>query len=1103
MKKLTKYYCYSILILGLVLSLSVSAQKSKKEEAEEAEKHLLDTLSMSGLKFRSVGPALTSGRISDFAINPEKPTEYYVATSSGGVWKTVNSGTTYEPIFDGQASYSIGVITLDPNNSSVVWVGTGENNNQGSVAYGDGVYKSVNGGKNWENMGLKTSEHIGSIVIDPRNSNVVYVAAIGPLWNEGGERGLYKTTDGGENWENILEISEHTGINEVHMDPRNPDILYATAFQRRRHVFTYLGGGPESAIYKSVDGGENWEKIHTGIPSGDLGRIGLTISPANPDIIYAIIEAQGNKSGVYRSTNQGASWEKRGSYSTSGNYYQEIVADPQNPDKLFAMDTWLHHSVDGGKTFSRSGENTKHVDNHCIWINPENTDHWLVGCDGGIYETWDAAKTWSFKPNLPVTQFYKVAIDDSKPFYYIYGGTQDNFSLGGPSRTITAHGIMNSDWFITHGGDGFESQIDPFNPDIVYAQSQYGVLVRYDRKSGEELGIQPKPMKGEKAYRWNWDAPLIASPHKEGRIYFAANKLFKSEDRGNSWEAISEDLTQQIDRNTLKVMGRVWGIDAIAKNRSTSPYGTIVALSESPIDPDLLYVGTDDGLIQMTEDGGTNWRTIDNIPGAPERSYVNSLYASQHDENVVYALFNHHKYGDFKPYVFKSTDKGNSWTSISANLPERGSTYAIEEDHEKAGLLFIGTEFGVFFTADGGQYWKQMKSGVPTIAVRDLAIHKENNDLILGTFGRGFYVLDDYSVLRELTDWSGGEEDQLFAVREALSYEYSMPLGLPGKSFQGDSYYSGDNLGSVAMFTYYVGTDIQSLEKQRQKAESKALKAEQEVAYPAYDALVAETRENDPQLVFTIRDGANNVIRKLTKSPAKGIQRITWDLRYAPKNPISLNASSFYNPFAGKREGTLVLPGTYTVSLAKVIRGEVSEIGEPVSFEVKSLNNTTLPAEDRMEKVAFQREVTELYRTYQGAQRTVSDIRNQLKHIRQAIVVAETPITDLLQDVDEVEDKLYEIGLSLSGDRVKATLDIDQVPPIGSRIGGLMYEQYYSTASPTETHREVYNIANESFKPVLEELAKVTDELMPSLQKKLEAVGAPYTPGRRVEYGNE
>ncbi|MDH3652573.1 MAG: glycosyl hydrolase, partial [Saprospiraceae bacterium] len=673
----------------------------------------------------------------------------------------------------------------------------------------------------------------------------------------------------------MLSLDEHTGVNDIVMDPRNPNVLYATAYQRRRHVFTYLGGGPGSAIYKSVDGGGTWEKACEGLPEGDLGRIGMSISPANPEIIYAIVEAQ-EEGGLYRSTNRGASWHKRGDFSTSGNYYQEIIADPINPDMLYAMDTWMKVSVDGGKTFKNVGEDYKHVDNHCIWINPEDTDHLLVGCDGGIYETWDAGKHWQFKANLPVTQFYKVAVDNAQPFYFIYGGTQDNFSLGGPSRSISGNGIANDEWFITHGGDGFESQVDPENPNIVYAQSQHGVLVRYDKLNGEELGIQPKPRDGEDAYRWNWDAPLEVSNHRAGRIYFAANKVFRSDDRGHSWEVISDDLTQQINRNELKVMDRVWSIDAVRKNLSTSLYGTIVAFSESPREENLLYIGTDDGVVQVTENGGGTWRKV-MVPGAPTRSYVNEVLASHHDANVVYAAFNHHKFGDFKPYLFKSSDRGNTWENISNNLPIRGSIYAIEEDHIDGDLLFIGTEFGVFFSNDGGSEWKQLKGGLPTIAVRDIAIQERENDLVLGTFGRGFYVLDDYSALRNLKSGDLEMEAKLLSVRNAKSWEWSYPYGLPGKSFQGDDFYQGENLGPVAIFTYFLKEKIETKKEARQKAEKDLVKENKDVSYPTYDDLIAEVTEEKPKIYFTVKNSNGEIIRKLSTTPKEGVQRITWD----------------------------------------------------------------------------------------------------------------------------------------------------------------------------------------------------------------------------------
>lgn len=1105
MYKKFNYILLSAFLLLLITPFQADAQKrNKKKKAEETEEktYPLDKLGTSGLRFREVGPALTSGRIADFAMHPQRPYEYYIATASGGVWKTNNAGTTYTPIFDAQGSYSIGDVTLAPSNPNVVWVGTGENNNQRSVAYGDGVYKSNDGGATWQHMGLKTSEHIGKILIHPTDENTVYVAAMGPLWNKGGERGVYKTVDGGKTWNLVLEIDEHTGVSDIVMDPRNPDILYAATHQRARHVFTYLGGGPGSAIYKTTDGGQNWEKRNAGLPNVDLGRIGLAISPANPDKLYAIVEAAQGKSGFFRSTDGAASWHKQSGKVTSGNYYQEIIADPIDENTVYCMDTWMSVTRDGGKTFNGVGEMFKHVDNHCIWVDPTNNSHWVAGCDGGIYETWDAAATWDYKANLPITQFYKVAVDNDKPFYNIYGGTQDNNSIGGPARTTKSSGINNSDWFITHGGDGFESQVDPNNPDIVYSQSQYGVLVRYDRKSGEEVGIQPKERKNENAYRWNWDAPLQVSNHVNNRLYFAANKVFRSDDRGNSWEVISDDLTRQLNRNELEIMDRVWSMEAVAKNRSTSPYGTIVALSESPLNKNLIAIGTDDGLIQITENGGESWRKIDDIAGVPARTYVNAVYMSHHDENVIYAAFNHHKYGDFKPYLFKSSDKGNTWTNISNNLPERGSVYSIEEDHIDKNLLFCGTEFGVFFTPNGGQRWKQLRAGVPTIAVRDIAIQRRENDLVLGTFGRGFYVLDDYAALRNMTDEAMEQEAALFAVRDAWMYEESSPLGLPKKAFQGDSYYMGENLGPVAMFTYYIKDVEQSLKKQRRKQEAADAKEGKGNPYPTYDELKAEREELPTQLIFTIKDTNGKVVRKLKRSPSKGINRITWDMRYAHKDPISLRKSSGYNPYAGKSEGTLVVPGKYTVEMAITENGKMRSLVAPIAFNVKALDNTVLPATDKQAKVDFQREVAELSRSIQGAQHLLREMNNKMSHIQEAIWLVEQPIEGLQEDVNAINKKLKDIATNLYGDNVKTKLDIDQPPSPATRIGWIEYEQKHSTAAPTQTHKNSFAIAKEEFEPILKQLQQIATQDIERLEQKLEDADAPYTPGRAIKMLN-
>ena len=1078
--------------LLLIFSNTLFALNDKTKSKDDP----LDKINLSGLNWRSVGPSLTSGRISDIAVNPNNIFEYYVATSAGGVWKTINSGIDYTPVFDNEGSYSIGCVSIDPNNSNVIWVGSGENNNQRSVSYGDGVYKSIDGGDTWKNMGLKSSEHIGKIIIDPNNSNIIYVAAIGPLWSKGGERGLYKSIDGGINWSLILYIDENTGVNDVIIDPRNTDILYASSFQRRRHVFTYVGGGPGSGMHKSEDGGKNWIKINTGLPTEEIGRIGLTISPANPEYIYAIVEAANGKGGFYRSLNKGASWKRQSSHSTSGNYYQEIIADPVDPNRVFSMDTWMTVTNDGGKTFNKVGEDFKHVDNHSIWINPNNNGHWLVGSDGGIYETFDNANSWDFKENLPVTQFYKVAVDNAKPFYNIYGGTQDNFSIGGPSRVKTAHGITNQDWFITHGGDGFESQVDPENPNIVYAQSQYGWLVRFDKLSGEEVGIKPVPRKGELEYKWNWDAPLAVSKHKSGRLYFAANKVFKSDDYGNSWDVISNDLSRKINRNELKVYDRVLSMDAVAKNGSTSPYGTIVSLSESPIDPNLIAVGTDDGLIQISKNGGQSWFKVDNISGVPENSYTNSIYLSKHDINVMYVAFNHHKYGDFQPYIYKTSNLGDTWKSISNNLPERGSVYSIEEDHIDKDLIFCGTEFGVYFSPNAGQRWRALDNGLPTIAVRDIAIQERENDLILGTFGRGFYILDDYSSLRSIENSLKESESSIFSIRDALMWEKSMPLGLPGKAFQGDNFYSATNLDPVAMITYYHNKDFQSLKSKRQKLEKKLIENNNDVSYPTYDDLDKETNEFKSKLVFVIKNSEGLVVKKVFRTPKKGVQRFEWDLRYEEKSPISFANTSFYNPFAGISEGTLVNPGTYTVEMDLFDGISSINISKPTSFSVISLESSSMPALNRTEKVNFQRAVSMLEGKMLESANILSEAKSKIKYFKEAIKIVEAPLGELSVLIKSVENKIKDISIRFYGNTIKSKLDIEQIPTAYSRLTSILYEQKYSTSAPTNTHIESFEIANEEFTTIYIEVKSLVKIDIKEIENKLKILEAPHTPGR-------
>ena len=871
-----------------------SAQKAaaqppeQEKENKEAPADPMSSGTFEGLKLRLIGPAMISGRVLAIAVDPENHAHYYIAAASGGVWKTENDGITWTPVFDGEGSYSIGTVVLDPKDSGVVWVGSGESNSQRSVGYGDGVYRSEDGGKSWTNMGLKKSEHIGRIAIDPRNSNIVFVAAEGPLWGPGGDRGLYKTTDGGKTWKNVLHISENTGVVDVAIDPVEPNVMYAATYQRRRHVWTLIDGGPESALYKSTDGGENWNKLKSGLPTEEMGRIGLAISPADHNVVYATIEAANKAGGVFRSKDRGATWEKRNPFNQTAMYYSQIFADPKNVDRVYVANFNIMVSDDGGKTVTKLPSKSKHVDNHVIWIDPGNTDHYLVGCDGGVYESYDRAANWEYKSNLPLGQFYDVAVDNALPFYNVYGGTQDNNNLGGPSRTTSASGITNADWFITQGGDGFRTQVDPEDPNTIYTEYQEGALTRYDKLTGERTGIAPQELKEGDLYRWDWDSPLIISPHSHTRLYYAANKVFRSDDRGDTWQIVSPDLTRQIDRNSLPVMGRVWEPDAVAKNASTSFYGNIVVLSESPKKEGLIYAGTDDGLIQVTEDGGSNWRKLDKFPGVPDTTYVSRIAASNHDAGTVYAAFENHKNADFKPYLLKSTDAGHTWGSIAGNLPENGPVLAFAEDPVNPNLLFVGTEFGCYFTIDGGKKWVQLKGNFPTIAVRDLVIQARESDLVVGTFGRSIYILDDIRPLRDLKPEELSAPG-LLAVRDAVVYHESTPYGDKGKSHLGETFYTGDNPPFGATITYYLKDKLKTKKDLRHDAEKEAAKKNKSVPYPTPDELRAEAEEEPPAVLLTISDENGQPLRILSGPTGAGMHRMTWDLRYsapvlAPEN---------------------------------------------------------------------------------------------------------------------------------------------------------------------------------------------------------------------------
>jgi photosystem II stability/assembly factor-like uncharacterized protein len=1098
-----------VLVPTALFSLSPAVAKTGKRanHAAQAEQHekedVLSAKTFAGLELRSIGPAVTSGRVTDFAVDPSHPERFYVAAASGGVWRTVNDGTTWTPVFDDQGAYSIGCLALDPSNPHTLWVGTGENNSQRSVSWGDGVYRSDDDGKNWTTMGLKHSEHIGRIVVDPRDSSVVYVAAQGPLWTSGGDRGLYKTTDGGATWTCVLSISENTGVNEVWIDPRNPDVLYATAYQRRRHVWTLIDGGPESAIYKSTDAGKTWRKVDKGLPKVDLGRIGLAVSPADPDVIYAIVEAADDKGGVFRSDNRGESWDKRSDYmSTSPQYYNELVADPEDVDTVYAMDTWMHVSHDGGKTFTRVGEKSKHVDNHALWIERSNPAHLLAGCDGGVYESRDRAATWEFKANLPITQFYRVDVDDAQPFYNVYGGTQDNNTLGGPSRTKNVNGILDADWFVVTGGDGFVARVDPKDPDVVYGESQYGGLVRFDRRSGEEVDIQPQEDKAEAPNRWNWDSPVIVSPHDHTRLYVASQRVYRSDNRGDTWREISGDLSRHIDRDTLKVMGRVWPTDAVAKSDSTSFYGNVVALAESAKVEGLLYAGTDDGLVQVTEDAGEHWRKVEAFPGVPPMTYVAGLTPSVHDADTVYATFDNHKNGDFKPYVLKSTDRGRTWTSIVGNLPKTEVAYTLREDPGDASLLFLGCEFGLYFSADAGVDWVKLTGGMPTIAVRDIAVQSREHDLALATFGRGFYILDDYTPLRGITREKLGTEALLFPVRDALAYIEAQPLGGRHKSFQGDALYTADNPPFGATFTYYLKDTLETAKERRHDAEKEAAKKGETPHFPTIDELRAEEREAKPEIVLTVSDPAGNVVREVAGPVKKGFHRVAWDLRFPPATPASLKKPSLL-PWDFVPRGPLVAPGEYRVTLAKRVAGVTTPLAAPLEFKVVPLNLNALAAHDREALLGFEHKVARLQRAALGARDLVRDTAKQLDLIRAALTNVAGPSTELLDATDALTTALGDLRARLTGDDVRAKHNVPATPGIVDRVQRIVDSEWSSTSAPTDTQRTSYAVAADEFTDVLARLRKLVDVDLKALNATLEKVGAPWTPGRVPEWTKE
>lgn len=1066
------------ILLGLLALTLTFAAKAQEEETPSP----WDAKNFEGLKMRSVGPAFMAGRIADIAIHPDDESTWYVAVGSGGVWKTENAGTTWSTIFDDQSVFSTGCITIDPSNPSTVWLGTGENVGGRHVGYGDGIYRSADGGKKWKNMGLPDSEHISKIIVHPSNSHVVWVAVQGPLWSSGGERGFYKTTDGGETWTRTLGNDEWTGVTDIVIDPRNPDHLYAATWDRHRTIAAYLGGGPGTGLHRSTDGGDTWEKLKVGLPEGNMGKIGLAISPQNPDVLYAAIELNQREGGVYQSTDRGSTWTKQSdavSGATGPHYYQELYASPHKEGRIYLMDVRVQISEDGGKTFRRMNEKSKHSDNHAMAFKMSDPDYLLFGTDGGMYESHDLGENWRFFANMPITQFYKLAVDDTEPFYNIYGGTQDNNTQGGPSRTDDYQGIQNSDWKVVLFADGHQPATEPGNPDIMYAQWQQGALTRIDMSTGQVIGIQPYAGEGEKHERYNWDAPILVSSHKPTRIYHGSYRLWQSDDRGDNWTAISGDLTRDQNRMELDIMGRTQSYDNAWDLYAMSTFNTITSIAESPHDENVIYIGTDDGLMHRTDDMGANWTKMEvsSISGVPATAYVNDIKVDLYDPNTVYAAFDNHKHGDLNPYLFKSTNKGKSWTSLTESLPEKTTVWRIVQDHEQENLLFIATEFGIYFSVNGGTQWTMIKGGVPTISFRDLTIQRRENDLVGASFGRSFYVFDDMSVFREITEEGLAEEAQLFPTRKAWWYIQRPDLSFgKGQGSQGTGHYLSDNPPFGAVFTYHLAEGYKTAKDSRAETEKEQNKAGEDVSFPGYDQLDAEANEMPARVWLEVADANGNLVRRVNAPTAKGFHRVAWDLRLPPMEVVSKGTEKI-----SENSGLLVSPGTYQVRLMKETAEGLTALSEFRSFEVVPLHEKGAlenPLADQTEQ--FHNNVEKLDLEASVLRKDKSALEEQIKALGIAMAYVRSSEGDLTADYRILRDDYYTFKSRVDGSPAKNKIGEKQPPTIGDRMGNLEMVLYRSTYGPTgQALKTIALIEKEmgELKTILEKLENRADAM--------------------------
>jgi photosystem II stability/assembly factor-like uncharacterized protein len=1034
----------AVALIALVSILSFAPVKVQPIAQAQSSAGRLNESVYKSLQFRSIGPAIMGGRIDDFAVVESNLSVIFAATASGGVWKTVNNGVTWEPVFDHEAVSSIGDIAIAPSNSGIVWVGTGEANNRQSSSWGDGVYKSTDGGKTWANVGLKDSHHIGRIVIHPQNPDIVYVAAVGRLWGANPERGLFKTTDGGKTWTNTKFINEDTGFIDVAMDSADPNTLYAAAYQRRRTPFGFNGGGPHSGLYKTTDGGATWARLTAGLPEGDAGRIGIDVYRKDPKIVYVTYENA--KGGVFRSEDKGATWKKVNDLNPRPSYYSQIRIDPNNDQRLYVMGAQMYTSDNGGKTFVPNPFMRIHGDYHAMWINPANSNHLIVGSDGGVNFSYDKGKTWDYVNTIPLGQFYEVGFDFRQP-YWIYGGLQDNGSWGAPMMTLTVNGLSNDEWIRVGGGDGFYTQVDPKDPNTVYVESQNGNIQRLNLATGEAKFIKPQPEEGSgERYRFDWNSPIVISPHDNRKIFFGGNRLFISTNRGDTWDIVTPDLTKNINRDKLEIMGVVVRPNALSGHDGQEAYSHIVTIAESPVKEGALWVGTDDGNVQVSRDGGKTWKNVvDRMPGAPKNTYVSRVIASHAKEGRAYVTFDGHRNDDFKPYVFVTEDFGETWRSITNNLPHPANV--IREHPRNQNLLFVGTEFGLFVSFNRGASWLPLKNNLPTAPVDDIAIHPRENDLILGTHGRSIWALDDMIALERMNETIAAAEVHLFDLRPATMWRLQNHKGATGhKTFIAQNPMYG------AIINYYL----------REKAKDK--------------------------VKVTIHDRSGATIREMIATGDPGVQRIAWDLRY--QSPLYGQAQ---NPAGGNLmalRGPRALPGQYTVKLS--VDGK--EMTKTVTVEEDPrIRISPADAEARLKILLA---VNKLQRAANSAQTTINNLRLQLNPLQESLKrqanapeAVNSTVNSLLEEVRELQRRLTPQSAGPNAQEAAGPADPAFATAILPRINQLFGALDGYTEGPAARHNKQLQVFTDQLNSLLERVNRVITEGVPNLNRQIAESG--------------